>query len=159
MASAHSDDAGAPVWTGSAPRLAHGFIDRPETGAVPRRLTRPRRLGRAGVRHPRRRRPRLAGRVRQDPARRGRRPIAVADGRGGPGHLADRYHPGIGALRLRAEAAARQGVHRRPRDRRRPVHRLAARHDRPWLVVLDDLTAEVDLDKRVPGRPGRTAGS
>src|ERR1700690_3282298 len=34
MASAHSDNAGAPVWTGSAPGLAHGFIDRPETGAV-----------------------------------------------------------------------------------------------------------------------------
>ncbi|HEX4288780.1 MAG TPA: tetratricopeptide repeat protein [Trebonia sp.] len=34
MASAHSDNAGAPVWTGSAPGLADGFIDRPETGAV-----------------------------------------------------------------------------------------------------------------------------
>jgi len=34
MASAHSDNAGAPVWTGSAPGLANGFIDRPETGAV-----------------------------------------------------------------------------------------------------------------------------
>jgi Tetratricopeptide repeat len=34
MASAHSDNAGPPVWTGSAPGLANGFIDRPETGAV-----------------------------------------------------------------------------------------------------------------------------
>jgi tetratricopeptide (TPR) repeat protein len=34
MASAHSDTAGAPIWTGSAPGLANGFIDRPETGAV-----------------------------------------------------------------------------------------------------------------------------
>jgi len=34
MASAHSDNAGTPVWTGSAPGLASGFIDRPETGAV-----------------------------------------------------------------------------------------------------------------------------
>ncbi|HEX4088034.1 MAG TPA: tetratricopeptide repeat protein [Trebonia sp.] len=34
MASAHSDTDGAPVWTGSAPGLADGFIDRPETGAV-----------------------------------------------------------------------------------------------------------------------------
>jgi tetratricopeptide (TPR) repeat protein len=34
MASAHSDTAGTPVWTGSAPGLANGFIDRPETGAV-----------------------------------------------------------------------------------------------------------------------------
>jgi tetratricopeptide (TPR) repeat protein len=34
MASAHSDTAGAPVWTGSAPGLADGFIDRPETGAL-----------------------------------------------------------------------------------------------------------------------------
>ena len=34
MASAHSDNAGVPVWTGSAPGLAYGFIDRPETGAV-----------------------------------------------------------------------------------------------------------------------------
>ena len=34
MASAHSDNAGTPVWTGSAPGLARGFIDRPETGAV-----------------------------------------------------------------------------------------------------------------------------
>jgi hypothetical protein len=34
MASAHSDNAGTPVWTGSAPGLADGFIDRPETGAV-----------------------------------------------------------------------------------------------------------------------------
>jgi len=34
MASAHSDNVGPPVWTGSAPGLANGFIDRPETGAV-----------------------------------------------------------------------------------------------------------------------------
>jgi tetratricopeptide (TPR) repeat protein len=34
MASAHSDNAGPPVWTGSVPGLANGFIDRPETGAV-----------------------------------------------------------------------------------------------------------------------------
>jgi tetratricopeptide (TPR) repeat protein len=34
MGSAHSDPAATPLWTGSAPRLASVFIDRPETGAM-----------------------------------------------------------------------------------------------------------------------------
>ena len=155
MASAHSDNAGAPVWTGSAPGLAHGFIDRPETGAVLDGSLVP---GAAvalvsGI-------PGGGGRDWRESCGKTQLAVYTAQSlwRSGAVDLVIWLTATTPASLLSGYAAAAAAVGSQFTGN---ADTVTARFlgwlrdtDRPWLVVLDDLTAAVALDDGFPWPAG-----
>ena len=151
MASAHSDNAGAPVWTGSAPGLADGFIDRPETGAVLDGSLIPGATVAlvSGI-------PGGGGRDWRESC--GKTQLAVATAQ-------SLWHAGAVDLVIWLTATTRASVLSGYAAAAAAIgsqftgsaDAVTARFlswlretDRPWLVVLDDLTAAVALDDGFP---------
>lgn len=139
-----------PGWSASAPSLAVGYVPRPETGQALDAALRP---GSTTVLVPDRSDP--AGRNWRDAC--GKSQLAVAAARslwqGSTVELVIWLTATSRASVLSgyAEAAARAGV-ASGGDPESVTARFIAwlrDTDRPWLVVFDDLTAGVDLDKRL----------
>ena len=160
MASAHSDNAGPPVWTGSAPGLANGFIDRPETGAVLEGSLVPGATVAlvSGI-------PGGGGRDWRESCGKTQLAVSVAQ---------SLWHAGAVDLVIWLTATTRASVLSGYATAAAAVgsqfsgnaDAVTARFlgwlrdtDRPWLVVLDDLTAAVALDDGFPWPAGRPAGS
>jgi tetratricopeptide (TPR) repeat protein len=155
MASAHSDNAGPPVWTGSAPGLANGFIDRPETGAVLEGSLVPGATVAlvSGI-------PGGGGRDWRESCGKTQLAASVAQGL---------WHAGAVDLVIWLTATTRASVLSGYATAAAAVgsqfsgnaDAVTARFlgwlrdtDRPWLVVLDDLTAAVALDDGFPWPTG-----
>ncbi len=160
MASAHSDTAGAPVWTGSAPALASGFIDRPETGTMLDAALVPGATVAlvSGI-------PGGGGRDWRESCGKTQLAVSLAQSlwRSGQVDLVIWLTATTRASVLSGYAAAAAAVGSQFSGNADVV---TARFlgwlrdtERRWLVVLDDLTAAVALDDGFPWPAGRPAGS
>jgi tetratricopeptide (TPR) repeat protein len=142
--------AAPPGWAASAPPLAAGFVERPETGQALDAALLP---GSTTVLVPDR--PAPGGRGWRDAC--GKTQLAVAAA------LSSGQSAGVelviwltatsraSVLAGYAEAAARAGIVTGGDPESVAARFIAWLRDttRPWLVVFDDLTADVDLDKRL----------
>jgi tetratricopeptide (TPR) repeat protein len=142
--------AAQPDWTASAPPLAAGFVERPETGQALDAALLP---GSTAVLVPDR--PAPAGRGWRDAS--GKTQLAVAVARSLRQGMVVELVIWLTAtsrasvLAGYAEAAARAGVVTGGDPESVAARFIAWLSDtaRPWLVIFDDLTAGVDLDKRL----------